>query len=286
MSFVVNDLVTDEDLLDYEPGLLDAFGQTTWQAKRQKALEDWLFPALKRRGFDPYRLRTRYEPDALCSYTGLAYADRTAAAKDTTADDLNLGAIFTTAGSDCLYVGSVQPFRGLFVRMLDTVSAVASVLSVAYYNGGWENLLVDDKTMHTAGKTFSGGGAVTWLRPTDWMTRAISTFASLYWVKVDVSATPTFARAGQISVIGGSSLRVPVTFRTLELIFREAPTSGAGPWREKADFYKQEAGDALQVALEICGGEFDTDQSDVLSTTEQAQTADQVSGGGWSLQRA
>lgn len=286
MSFVVNDLVTDEDLLDYEPEILSSFGAPTWQSKRTKALEDWLFPALKRRGFNPYRLRTRYEPESVLAYTGLTYTDKTAAAKDTTGDDLNLATIFATAGSDCLFIGSDQPFRGVFLRMLDTVSSSASVLSVAYFNGTWENLLVDDSTTQVAGKTFSGGGAVTWLKPTDWMVRAVNGSEALYWVKVTVSATPTSAKAGQLSVIVGSSLRVPLTLRTLELIFRAAPTSGSGPWREKAEFYKEEAAEALQVALQICGGEFDSDESDIISTTEQEQTAEQVSGGGWSLERA
>jgi hypothetical protein len=48
-----------------------------------------------------------------------------------------------------------------------------------------------------------------------------------------------------------------VVFRTLQLIFQEAPTGADGPWREKADFYKDEADAALQRALAICGGEFD-----------------------------
>lgn len=285
MSWHPNDLVTDADLVDYEASLLKNFGQTTWLGKRTKALEDWLYPVLKGRGLDPGRLRTRYEPDLVLGYTASAYSDKTAAAQETTADDLNLATIFATVGTDALYIGSAEPFRGLFVRMLEAVSAVAGVLSVAYWNGNWENVLIADGTSQAAGKPFSGGGSVTWLLPMDWMTRVINSSTALYFVKVTISATPTSAKAGQISVIRGSSLRAPVTFRTLQLIFQEAPTSQDGPWREKAEFYKDEADLALQRALAICGGEFDTDSSDAISQTESEQTTDAVAGGAWALER-
>ena len=264
---------------------MTSFGQTSWQGKRTKALEDWLFPILKGRGFDPQRLRTRYEPDAVYAYTGAAYSDKTAAAKDTTAVDLNLATIFATAGSDCLYIGSTSPFRGLFVRMLDTVSSAAAVLSVAYFNGNWEGLLISDPTTQVAGKAFSAGGSITWLLPVDWVPRSVNGSDPFYWVKVTISATPTSAKAGQIGCIRASSLRAPATFRTLQLIFQEAPTSGDGPWRDKAQFYKEEADAALQRALVICGGEFDSDETDEISEAETEQTTDAVSGG-WTLERA
>src|SRR4051812_7731493 len=129
MSWHPNDLVTDADLRDYEADILTKFGQTTFQGKRTKALEDWLFPVLKARGFDPGRPRTRYEPEQVWGYTASVYTDGTSAAKDTTDDDLNLATTFATVGTDALYIGSVEPFRGLFVRMLEAVSAVAGVLS-------------------------------------------------------------------------------------------------------------------------------------------------------------
>lgn len=285
MSFHPNDLVSDVDLRDYEEAILSSFGQTTWLGKRTKALEDWLFPILKGRGFDPQRLRTRYEPDQVWGYTGAAFSDKTAAIKETTDDDLNLATVFTTVGTDALYIGSTEPFRGVFVRMLDAVSAVAGVLSVAYWNGRWETLTVSDRTARTAGVPLSGGGSVSWMLPSDWMTRPLSTTTRYYYVKVTISATPTSAKAGQLGVIRGSCLRAPATLRTLQLIFQEAPTSGDGPWREKAAFYAQEADLALQRALLIVGGEFDSDSSDQISDTESQQTAESVSGG-WSLERA
>lgn len=285
MSWHPNDLVTDADLRDYEEAVSTRFGQTTWLSKRTKALEDWLFPILKSQGFDPHRLRTRFEPASVLAFTASAYSDKTGASKDTAADDLNLATIFATAGTDALYIGSTVPFRGLFVRMLDSVSAIASVLSVAYWNGTWEALTVADGTMQAAGKTFSGGGSVTWLLPMDWATRVVNGSTPYYWVKVTVSATPTSAKAGQLAVLRASALRAPAALRTLQLIFQEAPTGADGPWEQKADFYKGEADLALQRALAIVGGEFDTDTNDVISVEEAAQTAE-TAGGGYALERA
>lgn len=286
MAWSPNDLVTDADLRDYEAAVVEGFGQTTWQGKRTKALEDWLFPILKGRGFNPHKLRTRYECEAVYGYTASVYTDRTGVAKDATDNDLNLAATFATPGTDALYIGSSQPFMGLFLRLLETVSTAAGVLSVSYWNGNWELLTVDDKTIQVAGKTLSSGGSVTWLLPVDWMTRIVNGSAPLYWAKVTVSAVPTSALASQISVIRASSLRAPATFRTLQLIFAEAPTGAEGPWREKAEFYKQEADDALSRALPIVGGEFDTDTSDTVSPTEAAQTSEEAGGGPWVLERA
>lgn len=279
MSWHPNDLVSDVDLTDYESTILTQFNAANWQGRRTKALEDWLFPILNGRGFDPFKLRTRAEVDKAFGYTASAYSDVTAAAADTSADDINLATIFTTPAGDALFIGSTQPFRGVFVRMLESVSAVASVLTVAYWNGAWQGLTISDGTAHTAGKTFSGGGSITWTLPVDWATRVVNASAAFYWVKLTVSAAPTAAKAGQIGVIRSSCLRAPATFRTLQLIFQEAPTSSDGPWERKAQHYKEEADGALQRALEICGGEFDTDSSDEISTTEAAQTPAEVSTG-------
>jgi hypothetical protein len=280
-----NDLVSDLDLRDYEAAILDDFGQTHFAPKRQRALEDWLLPILKSQGLDPLKLRTRFQPEKLFSYTSLAYTDRTDAARNATADDLDLAAIFASAGTDCLYLGSTEPFRGAFFRLLDSVSSAASILTVAYWNGSWQPLAITDGTQQISGKTFGQGGSVTWVLPADWVVRPVSTSALLYWVKVSVSATPTSAKAGTISVIRASALRAPATYRTLQLIFQEAPTSLDGPWLEKAAFYKAEADAALQRALAICGGEFDTDDSDDVDADEAAQTVEEA-GGGWTLERA
>jgi hypothetical protein len=69
------------------------------------------------------------------------------------------------------------------------------------------------------------------------------------------------------------------------MIFREAPAAQEGPWREKAEYYESEADAALQRALRIVGGEFDTvTDDDVIDAEEQAQTLE-AAGGGWRLER-
>ncbi len=287
MSWFPNDLVSDVDLQTYEGAILTQFQKTDWQDKRGKALEDWIGPILRTQGYDIERLRTRYECDQVWGYTGSAYTDKTSAAKDTSTDDLNLATIFTTAATDALYIGSTKTFRGLSIRLLDAVSAVSAVLTVSYWADGWVNLAIKDDTSKVTGKAFSAGGAVSWRVPSGWVKRAISTSGSFYFVKVTISATPTGAKASQVGVIRRSALCAPATFRTLELIMREAPTGGSGPWSEKADYYKDEASQALQRALQIVGGEFETDDppTDVLSPDEADQTVEEA-GGGWRMERA
>lgn len=278
-SWAPADLVSDIDLLDYEASILSNFGSSTWQARRTKALEDWLFPILRGNGFDPYKLITRAEIEVAYGYTSSVYTDVTAPTRDSTADDLNLAAVFATPATDALYIGLTQPFRGLFFRLLDTVSTGASVMSVAYFNGNWETLAVADGTAQVAGKTLSAGGSVTWVLPVDWMRRVVNSAVSsqsLYWVRVKLSGVPTGGKAGQIGVIRSSALRAPATFRTLQLIFQEAPTGQGGPWVQKAGFYAQEADSALTRALLFVASEFDTDDSDLISDTEAAQQTEQV----------
>jgi hypothetical protein len=285
MSWNPTDLIADADLVAYESAILTQFGVSDWAEKRRRALEDWLAPILRGQGFDLARLRTRFEPDAVQGYTGSAYSDLLAAARNATVDDINLAAVFATVGTDALYVGSTLPFRGLSVRLLEAVSAVASVLTVAYWADGWTGLSITDGTAKTTGKTFSGGGAITWSTPADWVPRAINSSDPLYWVRLTVSATPTGAKASQIGLIRRSVLCAPATLRTLLLIMREAPTGGDGPWAEKAAWYESEADAALQRALPLLGGEFDTDASDQVSETEAAQSEREVSRAPYRLER-
>lgn len=286
MAYHPNDLVSDADLQDYENAILTGFGQSSWQSKRTKALEDWLFPILQANGYDPHRLRTRYDVHQAFSLISSVYADVTDDTRDTTVDDLNLAAIFATVGTDALYLGSLQPFQGLFVQMADSVGTAASVLTVSYWNGAWTSLQITDGTIKTSGKTLSGSGSIGWILPTDWITRIVNSSTDRqYWVKLTVSATPTSAAAGQIAVIRASTLRAPAIFRTLELIMREAPTGADGPWDEKAAYYERQADVALQRALQVCGGEFDTDESDQVSETEAEQTTDAAGATGFRLLR-
>lgn len=143
-----------------------------------------------------------------------------------------------------------------------------------------------DRTIRTAGKTLSGGGAVTWRIPSGWVTRPVNSSAHLYWARISVSAVPTSGVGGQIGVIRRSLLCGPATLRTLALIMREAPTSQDGPWREKAEWYERQADDAFARVLPALGGEFDSlIEDDLVSEPEAAQTTAQVTQGGWTLER-
>jgi hypothetical protein len=285
MSWHPSDLVTDQDLVDYETNILTQFGKSDWQPRRAKALEDWLFPILSGHGFNPQNLRTQFQPDVVFGYTGAVYTDKTGAAQSATTDDVNLATLFATPSTDALYIGSVAPFRGAALRLLDTVSAVAGTLSVAYWSGTWDAMIIRDGTAKTTGKPFSGGGSVTWALPGDWATRVLNGSDPLYWVKVTTSAVPTGALLSQVGCIRSSALRAPATLRTLMLIMREAPTGSGGPWAAKADYYEKEADASLQRALLIVGGEFDSDADNVIDPAEEAQT-DTQAGGGWKLERA
>jgi len=284
VSWYLTDLLSDEDLVAYEATILERFGPTNWQARRTKALEDWLFPILRGRGFDPLLLRTRYEPDKVWGFTSPTYTDFTSASRDTTVEDINLATLFATPSTDILYIGSKHPFRGMFLRLHDNVSSAAGILSAAYWSGAWEPLTLTDRTI-ASGKTLALGGSVTWTLPVDWAVRKVNDSEALYWLKVTVSATPTSAKASQIGCIRASALRAPTTFRTLQLIFQEAPTGADGPWAEKALFYKEEADLALARALPIIAGEFDTDKSDLLSEEEANPTLDETGGGPFLLER-
>lgn len=285
MSWAPADLVSDRDLLAYETRILSLFGQWDWRDRRAKVLEDWLWPQVRTAGFDPQRFRTRYAPAA--AYYGAGLTAVTSAAQDATAEDLDLAAIFA-ASDQYLYLGSTAPFRGLSVRVTDTPSATAATLTVQAWRDAWQTLSVDDGTQATSGTPFSRGGAITWSLSDDWVTRSLGDTTGAYWVRLALSAVPTGAKAGQIACIRRSLLAGPLTYRVLALIFREAPLSQDGPWREKADWYETEAERALARALPLLGGEFDTDpQDDVIDATEAAQTASEARGtSGWTWERA
>jgi hypothetical protein len=96
-----NDLVTDRDLLAYEPTVLSQFAQLDWQQKRQKAMDDWLMPLLEQRGYPADKFRTRAKPDVVFSYASSVYTDQTAAAD--TVDGLNLATLLS-ASTKYLYM--------------------------------------------------------------------------------------------------------------------------------------------------------------------------------------
>jgi len=287
VSWSPDDLLTDADLVAYEAPILEQFGKVEWAARRRKALEDWLWPQLRVQKFPVERFRTRYAPSAAFGYTSSIYTDRSSVVRDDDPGDVPLQTILATADTDFLYIGLTEAFRGLSVRVLDNVSAVAATLTVQAWADEWLTLAIQDGTSRTAGVPFSGGGAITWEPPEGWVPRKVNDSSSLYWVRVSTSAAPAVGTtAAQIGCIRRSLLCGPAAYRTLMHIFREAPVSQDGPWREKADWYEQESQRALERVIPVLGSEFDViDVDDVVDEEEQAQTTEAVTGGGWSWER-
>lgn len=283
MSWHPNDLVSDGDLVAYEAKILEQFDKDTWQARRQKALEDWLFPLLENTGFDPQRFRTRFLADSVQGYTSSTFTDVTSEAQDD--DGLNAASILA-ASTDYLYIGHTAPFRGVSVRVLDSPNATAATATWQVWADTWQapDGVVDGTKIGT--KPLSQGGAVTWTLPESIVTRKVNSVGPYYWARLSTSAAPASTTIGPVTVIRRSRLCAAVTFRTLALIFREAPIAVDGPWDAKAAWYEQEAERAWLRASGYIGGEFDTDGDDAVSSTEAGQTAAEVSGGGWRLERA
>jgi len=277
MNWSPSDLVSDDDLLAYEGAILTLWNKGTWQTKRQAALQDWLWPILRAEGYAPRQLRTRVVPHALRAYTAAAWSTPT--------EPITLSSVWATVATDYLYIGSQELFTGLWVELLESVSAVTAALTVQYWGGAWKTLPIADGTKVTAGKTLSGGGSVRWVTPENWDTRDLDDLtAPYYWVRVSVSAKPTGAIAQHLGVIRDSVLRPAAIFRTLALIFHEAPLSSEGPWTEKAEFYEREAAAAMARALPLVGAEMDVDDSNLVDTTEAEQTGAEA-GQTWSLER-
>jgi len=283
-SWAPNDLVSDADLTAYERKILTQFGVSDWQMRRQKVLEDWLFPQLEAKGFLPQRFRTRFDINAVLSVTSAVTTDQTSAAR--TVGGLNLNTILATS-SDLIYIGSVEPFRGISVRMQDAVNAVAATLTLQVWADTWKTpTSINDGTKLVSGTPFSSGGAITWTMPDALVERSLQSTGPYYWAKLALSTAPTASTAiGPIGVIRRSRLCAPAALRTLSLIFREAPTSSDGPWDEKAEYYEVEADKAFARVIEHIGGEFDTDADDQVDADEAVQTSDSVSGGGWTWER-
>lgn len=286
MSWFPNDLVSDADLLAYEQTILTQFGQDEWQAKRTKALEDWLFPSLAIAGFDPYRLRTRFQPTVVYGHTASVYTDYTAHSREVGTATIPLATVLA-ASSDALYIGAPWQFRGLSIRMLDSVSSAATTLTVELWRDAWRSVLVSDGTQATTGKPFSKGGTLTWALPEDWVVRAVNSSAPLYWARLRLSAAPTGSAIGQVGVIRRSVCCGPAALRTLAYIFREARTAQDGPWQEKAEQYLRESEEAWQRIQPLLGREFDTQTvDDQVDATEATQTSAEATGAAWSWERA
>jgi hypothetical protein len=281
------DLVTDEDLTALDGRVDDDFGATSdlLSEKRAIAVQDWLSPRLEAAGYQPWRHLTRRAPEVARQYTGAAYTDVADAVSNQTLDDLALETVFVAPATDCLYIGSREPFRGLWVEMVSTVNANTAVSSLTYWNGQrWQGLSRYSDGTVTTGKAFAGGGRLTFTRPDDWTRRAIDDEVA-YYVRLQVNSPLSAAtKVSQLLPIVRSRLTHPAALYALSLVYREGQVGSRGAWEEKAAAYADLADQALQVALPLCADEFDVDDDQAVSRAE----ASSVTGYGdfWTLERA
>lgn len=255
MSYSGLTLVTDAELGQLEPEAVNSaapWGATTWSSQRTEAKRDlkiWLeadFPDVV--GVAD-RIVDTWRPDYAFALTGGSYTDITNEVSNDTEDDINLATIFTTVGTDRIYIGAAWEFEALAVLLTDVANANASILSVKYSGpatgaGGpanWPALTVTDGTA-ASGKTFGKSGRITWTTPTDWQRERLNgTGDEYYWIELTVSATLTAgAKASQLlPVRAPDGLKRVAGYLALHHIYNglAAASADVQVWQAKADQY-------------------------------------------------
>jgi hypothetical protein len=200
-------LVTDSDLGALEPQATNGKWQSvSWPNQRAEAKRDlriWLETDFSEISNVADKIIDTQGADLVSGYTGGTYTDLASEATTTDEDDVDLSAVFATFGTDKLYLGSLGEFDGLQVRMLSTLNAIASVLTVKYSGpGGWTSLTATDGTANS-GKTFGKSGRITWTVPSDWQRRTLNDSGDAYFlVELSISAALTAGTsAGQLLLV-------------------------------------------------------------------------------------
>lgn len=280
MSWTHLTLVTDAELAALEPEAghpSEPWGQTAWTNARAEAKRDlqiWIdadYPSVP--GASD-RIRDRWAPDLVWQYTSAGYTDRTSEVSDDTEEDLDLSAVFATPASDALYVGAGYEFSGLFVKLLDSLNANASVLTVKYWNSaGWTALTTSDGTVAATGKTLSGSGRVTWTIPSSWERRTINGSDPWYWVQLTVSATLTSGTAATqiLPIRAPSALKRVAAYLALHHICQGLAAQAATPeyWQAKAESYWTKGQDLYTRIRQGGGIPFDLNQDDVITPADE-----------------
>jgi len=269
-----SDLITDLDLLALDRLCLTEFGVTVLTDKRQVAAA-WVAQRVEQAGYHLWQHAIRREPEAVLGYTGVAFTDYTAAAKTTTDADIALATIYATPSSAAVYVGSRDPFRGVYLGLVDSVNANTCVLSAKIWTGAWTGVTsLVDGTQATAGKALSGGGLVSWQTPDTWVRRTLNN-SLLYWAKLGVSSSLTAGTAAaQVSPVVASRLTLPASQYALALLYQESYGSQRGQWQEKATAMFASATEALTVALPLIADEFDLGNDDQVGRADASSIVD------------
>jgi hypothetical protein len=201
----------------------------------------------------------------------------TSAARNDTPDDIDLSTVFTTPGTDALYVGTAWGFSGLHVGMTGTKNATTSALTAKYYGpAGWTSLSAADGTSVTA-KTFARAGRVTWIEPTDWQrVRLAGTGEEFFWIELTVSATLTSGTSvvQLLGVRAPDGLKRCAAYLTLGHIYNglAAASPGEERWRLQSDKYFQMARDLYAGLKQSSGLWIDVNTSGSISDGEPTLT--------------
>lgn len=280
MSWTHLTLVTDADIAALEPEAghpSEPWGQTAWTAARTEAKRDlkiWIDADYASIPGASDRVRDRWAPELVFAYTGSAYTDRTSEVSDNTEEDLNLAGVFATFSTDALYVGADYEFSGLFVKVLDSLNANASVMTVKYWNGSaWTSLSATDGTIAVTGKTLSGSGRVTWTLPSSWERRTLNGSDPYYWVQVTISAALTAGTAATqiLPIRPPDALKRVAAYLSLAHICTGLAAQAATPeyWQQKADSYWTKAQDLYTRIRQGGGIPFDVNADDVIEPTTE-----------------
>ena len=277
------DLLTDAMLLALDSKLTVEFGEAVTDRLaevRRVAVADWLAPRLETAGYPADRHRTRRAAETVYGLTGSAYTAYTGTT-------VPAATVYATPASDALYVAYRAPYAAIWLGLADHVSAVASVLSAAAWDGTrWAALAaVVDGTQATAGVTLSGGGRVSWQSPDDWPARLVNGVSG-HWLRLTVSATPTAGTVIDVlQPIVRSRLSYPLSLFALSLLYRDAAATRRGTWLDQATSYAEMASEAIELAMPLVGDEFDLTGDDVAGLGDSNVATDGPRPHAWSLER-
>lgn len=286
-------LVTDADLGAIEPEATSSsrpWGAATWphaRAEGKRDLKIWLERDFGQRVSGPGvadRVLDRWAPDYVFRYTGSAYTDITSDASNDTEADVDLSTALATFGTDRIYVGALFEFDGLAVKLLSTLNAIASVLTVKYWTPtGWATITATDGTS-VSGKTFAQSGRVTWTVPKDWERRRLNgTGEEFFWVELSISAGLTSGTAATqlLPIKAPDGLKRVAAYLALAHVLRGLSAQAAEPeaWLTRVTNaartgYRDMAEDLYASLLDKGGIPLDLNTNEVVEPAES-----QVSGG-------
>lgn len=259
------DIVTLADVLTLDTTALIAFGVTTpvaassIQDKRGVAVQQWLRQELIKAGYVPDRHSLRMAPASAYRYTGGSWVDITSSCASET-EELDLDTALVTPGSDFLYFRSGFVPKALQVVMQDSVNVnTLSFNSLQYWNGHrWQAFSSLTDATVAASIAFSGGGAISWQRPTDWDRRSVNGETEWgYWTRLTTSrALSAGTKATQLLTLKPSVLMLPAAYKALHLLYSEAWGAQPSEYQAKAKEYGTMAKDALASALSGVVDEF------------------------------